>query len=709
MINVHINDQVCESEEGSTIIEVADRYGIHIPRFCYHSELSISANCRMCLVEVSNSSKPVPACATPVFEGLQIFTKSAKTKEAQESVLEFLLVNHPLDCPVCDQGGECELQDLTVGYGGDHSHYHEEKRQVQNLQLGPLVATEMNRCIHCTRCVRFGTEIAGLREIGAIGRGEDTRIANALHQNLRSSVSGNIIDLCPVGALTSKPHRYQGRTWQYQAMPALSYHDPGRSRLMAHVFRGTIRRMTSRASSAEPDYWISDRDRFGFLGMKSDRFSKPMMWSQDAWHELSMTELYEQMNALQQTLQRWGAWVHPMSSQQDKVVLQNAMHAFRESQGVFDLAHRQCQLLDRQECDWSQMQNILIMGSFWESHHPIVLVGLRQWADYYSHTLNHITFVKEDLGIATLSQTVAPLSQWATVLENWIEHAEQEHSLVLINVQVLNVASETIDALGQILQAHNIAYCLIGLEAPLKESDTAFRMRSCGAIDGLMTLHMEAEDWTQDWVMCQAIQQAQAYVSFSAVLPKSGAKEGQICIPIAAPLEYSGSYESLWSSDLLHVETLVAPPAGVLSFEDTMQSWLNQTGESAWTQEVTMECPSSQSEESACFVCREPVEAFHGKTLIILKNPMSLNMILRRSKPLQETPTALEQRGFWVSEDCLRSTCHSIVIRDEYGQEYRDHALVCSDLPPGTVLYWSGLKTCEPCFGTQCHIIEEIA
>jgi len=213
MATIEVDGKTLEVEDGKMLIEATDAAGIYIPRFCYHEKLSIAANCRMCLVEVEKAPKPLPACATPVMDGMKVQTRSKLAREAQKGTMEFLLINHPLDCPVCDQGGECPLQDQAMGYGNDDSRYHENKRVVPNHDIGPLVSTEMTRCIHCTRCVRFGEEVAGVMEIGAPGRGEFTRIGTFLNRSIDSEVSGNIIDLCPVGALTSKPYRFAARSW----------------------------------------------------------------------------------------------------------------------------------------------------------------------------------------------------------------------------------------------------------------------------------------------------------------------------------------------------------------------------------------------------------------------------------------------------------------------------------------------------------------
>ena len=214
-VNIEVNGIPLKARKGAMLIEITDAAGIVIPRFCYHKKLSIAANCRMCLVEVEKAPKPLPACATPVMEGMKVYTDSPKALAAQKGTMEFLLINHPLDCPICDQGGECELQDVALGYGGDASRFAERKRVVRDKDIGPLIATEMTRCIHCTRCVRFGEEIAGLRELGATERGENVEIGAELAHSVASELSGNIIDLCPVGAMTAKPSRYKGRSWEY--------------------------------------------------------------------------------------------------------------------------------------------------------------------------------------------------------------------------------------------------------------------------------------------------------------------------------------------------------------------------------------------------------------------------------------------------------------------------------------------------------------
>jgi NADH-quinone oxidoreductase subunit G len=287
-VSIEVNGVAVKARKGENIIRATDREGIYVPRFCYHEKLPIAANCRMCLVEVERAPKPLPACATPVAEGMKVFTHSAKAIGAQRAVMEFLLINHPLDCPICDQGGECELQDLAVGFGRDISRFVERKRVVKDKNLGPLVSTDMTRCIHCTRCVRFGQDIAGIQEMGATGRGEHMEIGTYIERSVDHELSGNIIDLCPVGALNSKPFRYRGRGWEMTQYPLISPHDGVGSQLYGHVLRGRLMRVVPRPCEEINETWIADRDRFSYEGLYSDdRLLAPQLRQADgSWREV---------------------------------------------------------------------------------------------------------------------------------------------------------------------------------------------------------------------------------------------------------------------------------------------------------------------------------------------------------------------------------------------------------------------------------------
>jgi len=275
---IEVNGVELDARPGQMLIEVTDAAEIYIPRFCYHRKLSVAANCRMCLVEVENAPKPMPACATPVADGMKVQTKSAAAMEAQKSVMEFLLINHPLDCPICDQGGECELQDIAMGYGRGISRYTERKRVVQDKNIGPLISTDMTRCIHCTRCVRFTEEIQGYQELGTMGRGDRTEIGTYIERSVNHELSGNVIDLCPVGALNNKPYRFSARAWEMVSLPTIGAHDCIGSNLNAHVMGGKVKRIVPRENEAVNESWIADRDRFSCEGIyAADRLENPMV------------------------------------------------------------------------------------------------------------------------------------------------------------------------------------------------------------------------------------------------------------------------------------------------------------------------------------------------------------------------------------------------------------------------------------------------
>ena len=287
IVNIEVDGKPVEGRRGQMVIEVTDNIGAYVPRFCYHEKLSVAANCRMCLVDIEGAPKPIPACAQPINEGMKIFTKSPRAIAAQKATMEFLLINHPLDCPICDQGGECELQDLAMGYGRGISRYNDGKRVVKDKDIGPLVSTDMTRCIHCTRCVRFGEEIQGFPQLGTTGRGENVKISTYVEQSVDHELSANIIDLCPVGALNNKPYRYSARAWEMVQHETISPHDCVGSNLYAHTLRGTVKRVVPRDNESINEAWISDRDRFSYEAIySSDRLLAPRIKDNGEWRDI---------------------------------------------------------------------------------------------------------------------------------------------------------------------------------------------------------------------------------------------------------------------------------------------------------------------------------------------------------------------------------------------------------------------------------------
>jgi len=331
LVNIEVDGQPLKARKGAMLIDVTDAAGIYIPRFCYHKKLSVAANCRMCLVEVERAPKPQPACATPVMDGMKVFTKSEKAISGQQATMEFLLINHPLDCPICDQGGECELQDLALGYGSDVSQYVERKRVVRDKDIGPLVQTDMTRCIHCTRCVRFGEEVAGLRELGATGRGEHMEIGTYVQHAMSSELSGNVIDLCPVGALTSKPYRYSARAWELQQRNGIAPHDCLGANVYLHVKGQVVKRVVPRENEAVNETWLSDRDRYAYQGLNSEqRLLAPRIRERGQWRDCDWNTAFEfaarELSAVADAgAARVGALAAPSSTTEEFFLLQRLL------------------------------------------------------------------------------------------------------------------------------------------------------------------------------------------------------------------------------------------------------------------------------------------------------------------------------------------------------------------------------------------------
>lgn len=393
-IEIEIDGKPLKAKPNSMVIQVADEAGIYIPRFCYHKELSVAANCRMCLVEMEKSPKAVPACATPVTPGMKIFTRSPKALAAQKAVMEFLLINHPLDCPICDQGGECELQDLSMGYGAPNSYYSFGKRSVEDQDIGPLIETEMTRCIQCTRCVRFGDEVAGLRELGATFRGEHMEIGTYVTHAIKSEVSGNIIDLCPVGALTSKPFRFTARAWELNQFPSIAPHDCVGSNINVHTRRGVVMRVVPRENPTVNGTWIADRERYSYLGLyHPDRVTQPLIrikgqWQTTDWQtalEFAVKGLQEVMSA--HGAEQLGALASPNCTTEELFLLQKIWRQLGSSN--IDHRLRQVDFSDQDQlglaptfegvlADLENYSNIMLIGSNIQKEQPLAALRVRK-------------------------------------------------------------------------------------------------------------------------------------------------------------------------------------------------------------------------------------------------------------------------------------------------------------------------------------------
>lgn len=396
MVEIEIDGKKLEAQPNAMVIQVADAAGIYIPRFCYHKKLTVAANCRMCLVEVEKSPKTLPACATPVMAGMKVFTRSPKAIAAQKAVMEFLLLNHPLDCPICDQGGECELQDLSMGFGSGKSNYVEGKRSVYDQDIGPLISTDMTRCIQCTRCVRFGDEIAGFPELGAVGRGEDMEISTYVKHAMHSEVSGNIIDLCPVGALTSKPYRFTARPWELKQFHSISPHDSLGSNLHVHTRDGRVMRVVPKENVKINEVWLSDRDRFSYEGLyHKDRLNLPLIRQNGKLKETDwQTALELAAESLQKVIKNTsgdqvGALAAPNATLEEFYLLQKCMrqlgshhidHRLRQVDFADQDSMSECPQLNFPLADLDTMEGVLLIGSNIQSEQPLAGLRLRKAA-----------------------------------------------------------------------------------------------------------------------------------------------------------------------------------------------------------------------------------------------------------------------------------------------------------------------------------------
>lgn len=430
-VRVTVNGRELEAAAGEMLIAVTDRAGVYVPRFCYHPKLSVAANCRMCLVDVAGAPKPMPACALPVAEGMEVETRSDRAIAAQRATMEFLLINHPLDCPVCDQGGECELQDLAMGFGRDISRFSEGKRAVRDPDLGPLVSTDMTRCIHCTRCIRFGEEVAGVQELGATGRSEHMEITTHVERSLKHELSGNVIDVCPVGALNNKPYRFTARAWEMSAHATVAPHDCVGSALYAHVLRGRVRRIVPRANDAVNETWISDRDRFSCEGLYvEDRLERPLVRRggrliETGWDEALDAAAAGLMRvAEKQGGEGLGALVSPSATAEEGYLLTKLMRSL----GSANIDHRLRQrdfrsMAPAGEAPWlgtrfgdvESLDSLLLVGCDLRSEAPILAHRVRK-AAMAGARVSYLDLAEREYLHPIAGASVRPPRDWARAI-----------------------------------------------------------------------------------------------------------------------------------------------------------------------------------------------------------------------------------------------------------------------------------------------------
>ncbi|QMT40058.1 NADH-quinone oxidoreductase subunit NuoG [Neisseria shayeganii] len=580
MLQIEIDGKQIAVKQGATVMEAAHELGTYIPHFCYHKKLSIAANCRMCLVEVEKAPKPLPACATPVTDGMVVHTHSAKAKQAQEGVMEFLLINHPLDCPICDQGGECQLQDLAVGYGKSSSRYQEEKRSVVPKDMGPLVsAEEMSRCIHCTRCVRFTEEIAGLQEIAMANRGEFSEIMPFIGKAVETELSGNVIDLCPVGALTSKPFRYDARSWELSRRKTISAHDALGSNLIVQTKDHTVRRVLPLENEAVNECWISDRDRFAYEGLYHEsRLKTPKIKNGGQWHEVDWQTALEYVRKTLDCIQKEdgqdavGIWANPMNTVEELYL------AKKLSDGL-NIKHFDTRLMQQDSrlagslkgAQWlgqnieslGNADAVLVVGANLRKEQPLLTARLRRAAKSYM-ALSIIASSKEELHMPLLAQEAVHPNEWAGRLKNMAQDLENavsgslknaEKAAIVLGAEVQNhpdysavyaAAQELADATGAVLGVLPQAANSVGADVLGVNRGNSIQEMLAQPKKAVLLLNVEPEiDVANGGKAVAALKQAQSVMAFTPFESETLREVCDVMLPIAPFTETSGSFISM--------------------------------------------------------------------------------------------------------------------------------------------------------------------
>jgi len=481
MVKITVDGRETEIQNGATVMDAANALGIYIPHFCYHKKLSIAANCRMCLVQIDKAPKPMPACATPVGDGMKVFTRSDYAREAQNGVMEFLLINHPLDCPICDQGGECQLQDLAVGYGKSASRYTEQKRVVLNKNLGPLISTDMTRCIHCTRCVRFGQEVAGIMELGMIGRGEHAEILAFVGKTVDSELSGNVIDLCPVGALTSKPFRYSARNWELSQRRSVIPHDSLGSNLVVQVKHNRVMRVLPFENEELNECWLSDRDRFSYEGLNSEeRLLRPMLKEDGRWRELDWQSALDHVARILSEIRfkydpgEIGGLAGPHSTLEEMALLAKLTRAmgsdnvdFRLRQSDFSADHKRAGVpwLGMKLADLGALDRVLVVGSFLRKEHPLIASRLRNAAKHRAQ-INVLNCADDDLLMPVTNKAIVSPGELVGTLAQVVKAvAEARQKPAPAALAAVSVGSEARAIAASLASGQNAAILLGNLAA----------------------------------------------------------------------------------------------------------------------------------------------------------------------------------------------------------------------------------------------------
>ncbi len=655
-LTVEIDGRTCAAHKGQMLIEVADANGIDIPRFCYHPELSIASSCRMCLVDVEKAPKPLPACSTPVMDGMKVATRSERAVNAQRGVMEFLLINHPLDCPICDQGGECELQDVAIGYGRCASRYVEAKRVQTAEDVGPLISTAMNRCIHCTRCVRFLSEIAGSEELGGIGRGDRTLISTFISGSIDSELSANVIDLCPVGALTNRPFRYRARSWEMSSGAARSNHDALGSHTRVHIRNGEILRVVPRVNPKVNGSWLSDRDRFSYQGLYSDdRLQVPMVRKEGALQETTWPDALQRAGLLLSDSDAKAGLIAPNASNEEFYLFQALLRGLGSSN--LDHRLRQSDFADQQTArpgmavqmaDVENADALLLIGSNVRHDQPLLGYRVRRaWqagaaimaVNPYDYDFN---FELSSRVVVKPSQMVERLAAVAAALEltSGIDAVDQlikshstddqskaiadtlrsaEHGVIMLGNQAawhhdaswLRVLARTIaEGSGSALNiipdgANSVGAWRMGAVPHIQADGSSTAGNNTGQIladtgGALMMFGIEPEqDLADSDGMAAAMARVETVIACTAYTTPLLEQHAEVLLPIACGAEIEGSYSNA-DGDTDKVGAAVNPPGSA------RQGWqvLRALAGECHLEEVDCACLEQLQKEIAGF---EPV------------------------------------------------------------------------------------------------------
>jgi NADH-quinone oxidoreductase subunit G len=697
MLKVQIDGVEVEVQHGATIMDATNKVGTYVPHFCYHRKLSIAANCRMCLVEVEKAPKPLPACATPVTDGMKIWTHSVNARKAQNGVMEFLLINHPLDCPICDQGGECQLQDLAVGYGHSNSRYTEEKRVVSRKELGPLVAAEeMSRCIQCTRCVRFGQEIAGVMELGMVGRGEHAEIVSFVGKAVDSELSGNMIDLCPVGALTSEPFRYTARTWELSRRKSVSPHDSLGANLLVQVKQKQVMRVLPLENEAINECWLSDKDRFSYEGLNSpDRLTRPLLKRQGRWEEVEWSVALEEAawglkgrqpgvlaspHSTLEELYLAGMLAQGLGGAADFRLRQSDFSADGKLQGIPSLGMPIAEL--------GALDRVLIVGSFLRKDHPLIAHRLRQAAKrgtriYKLHSADDDWFVplagKKIVAPSQLLQEIPVMGDFLKDAKNaavLIGNFAQQHPQAAQIHAAAQALGVKVGFLGE--AANSVGGYVAGLPAG-GNVGTALQKKA------LVFIGAEPElDFADAAAAVSAAEKAEFVIVLSAY--KTGLEYANLVLPIGAFAETAGTFVNA-EGRVQSFYASVSPPGEARPAWKVLRVLGSQLGLPGF------ELDTIEQVRLACLNGRDLAAQLSNKINLSGKGEQApasgiqriadvpiyfADPLVRRSKPLQETADAAPPKA-WMNGSLMArlgvSAGDQVLVRQGAGQARLEAAL----------------------------------